>query len=149
MKINTNVSIVYIQLPYCAIPLSPPEVKGQPSQNREMQHQQNAARGQMSRDKMWSSSQDVLYVYFVNPGDLAGVSLNTQNIIDWAKIWEHPSYPQIPKFRETKDESKAVIRVKFIGWFVEFLIITTTSNTVLPTRPFTASISYSNNCCNH
>ena len=127
MKIKTNISIVYIQLPYCAIPLSPPEVEGQPSQKREMQQQQNAASGQMSRDKMWSSSQDVLYVYFMNPLFLSGVSLNTQNIIDWAKIWEHPSYPQIPKFRETKDETKAVIRVKFTGWFVEFLIITITT----------------------
>ena len=123
VKINTNISIVYIQLPYCAIPLSPPEVEGQPSQKREMQQQQNAASGQMSRDKMWSREYDTLHVYFMNPGDLAGVSLNTQNIIDWAKIWEHPSYPQIPKFRETKEERKANIRVKFIGWFVESLIM--------------------------
>ena len=128
VKINTDISIVYIQLPYCAIPLSPPEVEGQPSQKREMQQQQNAASGQMSRDKMWSSDYDTLYVYFMNPGDLAGVSLNTQNIIGWANVWEHPNYSQIPKFRETKDESTAVIRVKFIGWFVEFLLITTTRN---------------------
>ena len=103
------------QLPYCATIPIPYEIDGQSSQKREMQHQQSTARAQMSKSKKWTSKYHVLYVYFVNPGDLAGVSLNTQNIIDWAKKWEHPNYQEIPKFKETTDENKAVIRVKFTG----------------------------------
>ena len=80
-----------------------------------MEDLQNTASGQMAKNKMWSGNYDVLHVYFMNPEVLDQVGLNSQNIIDWAKMWEHHNHPNtmIPKFRETKEETRAVIRVKF------------------------------------
>ena len=48
----------------------------------------------------------------MNPEALPSVGLDTKNIIDWAQIWEHPDYPNIPKFRETKDSDRAQVRVQ-------------------------------------
>ena len=103
---------IYIQVPYCTIPPNSSEVESQ-SHDIELEDLHNTASGQMAKNKMWSGKYDTLPVYFINPEVLNQVGLNSQNIIDWAKMWEHHNYQNIPKFSETNEETGAVIRVRF------------------------------------
>ena len=49
----------------------------------------------------------------MNPEVLPSVGLDIKKeIMDLAQIWELPNYPNIPKFRETKDLDKAHVRVQ-------------------------------------
>ena len=74
-------------------------------------------------DKLWLTNhgQDVLYIYIMNPAKLMAVGVNEQNILSWARKWEHHSYRKvIPKFMPTKSSSKSNIRIR-IGELTFFI----------------------------
>ena len=78
----------------------------------------DVALAQVATDKLWpiKHGRDVLQVYFLNPIFLASLSLNTDNIMSWAKIWEHPSpsYSKfIPKFQHTSEKKTSNVRIQF------------------------------------
>ena len=69
----------------------------------------------VSPNKLWSTDhgQHILYFFIINPVELKKFNLNEDNILSWARKWEHPSYKDIiPKFRLTNDPSKANIRIE-------------------------------------
>ncbi len=68
--------------------------------------------------KIWKGRK-VLKVYFMNAETLDQWGeeeiLSTSTIMSWASAWNSPILPKIPRFEETKNITKADIRVKFSG----------------------------------
>ena len=102
-------------VPHCSGPLKP--IRDCDASNPEPQS--DAA--YFTREKIWKD-RDALTVYFMNENFIDGwrtgsCCMNTQNIVDWAKVWNSSGSEKIPKFRKVDRQPKggADIRVMLKG----------------------------------